>query len=69
MVLCLLYGGGICVLEYYFEVLEVLFGLILGLKVVIFFILYDVKGLLFVVINDLDFVVFLEFKRIYRVGK
>lgn len=39
---------------------------ILGIKVVVFFMLYDVKGLLLVVIEDDDLVIFFEDKIFYN---
>lgn len=65
VVWCVLWGGGICVLEYYFEVNEYLFINIFGLCVVMFFLFVCVYGLLLVVICDLDLVMFFEFKCIY----
>jgi pyruvate dehydrogenase E1 component beta subunit len=69
MVIRMPYGGGIRALEHHSESLEVLFGHIPGLKVVVPSTPYDAKGLLTSAIQDPDPVIFMEPKRIYRAFK
>jgi pyruvate dehydrogenase E1 component beta subunit len=69
MVIRMPYGGGVRALEHHSESLEVLFGHIPGLKVVIPSTPYDAKGLLLAAVRDPDPVIFLEPKRIYRAFK
>lgn len=69
MVIRMPYGGGIRALEHHSESLEVLFGSIPGLKLVIPSTPYDAKGLLTAAIKDPDPVIFMEPKRIYRAFK
>ena len=66
MVIRMPYGGGIRAPEHHSESMEVLFGHIPGLKVVIPSTPHDAKGLLIASIRDPDPVVFLEPARAYR---
>jgi pyruvate dehydrogenase E1 component beta subunit len=63
------YGGGVRALEHHAESYEAVLAHIPGLKVVIPSDPYDAKGLLIASIRDHDPVVFLEPKRLYRLGK
>ncbi|MGA1821724.1 MAG: alpha-ketoacid dehydrogenase subunit beta [Thermoplasmatota archaeon] len=63
------YGGGVRALEHHAESFETVLAHIPGLKVVIPSNPYDAKGLLISSIRDPDPVVFLEPKRLYRLGK
>jgi pyruvate dehydrogenase E1 component beta subunit len=63
------YGGGIRALEHHSESLDVLFGHIPGLKLVVPSTPYDAKGLLASAIQDPDPVIFMEPKKIYRAFK
>jgi pyruvate dehydrogenase E1 component beta subunit len=63
------YGGGVRALEHHAESYEGVLAQIPGLKVVIPSNPYDAKGLLIASIRDHDPVVFLEPKRLYRLGK
>jgi pyruvate dehydrogenase E1 component beta subunit len=63
------YGGGVRALEHHAESFEAVLAHIPGLKVVIPSNPYDAKGLLISSIRDHDPVVFLEPKRLYRLGK
>jgi pyruvate dehydrogenase E1 component beta subunit len=63
------YGGGVRALEHHAESFESVLAHIPGLKVVIPSTPYDAKGLLTSSIRDLDPVVFLEPKRLYRAFK
>ncbi len=63
------YGGGVRALEHHAESFESVLAHIPGLKVVIPSNPYDAKGLLISSIRDHDPVVFLEPKRLYRLGK
>ena len=63
------YGGGVRALEHHAESYEGVLAQIPGLKVVIPSNPYDAKGLLTASIRDHDPVVFLEPKRLYRLGK
>jgi pyruvate dehydrogenase E1 component beta subunit len=63
------YGGGVRALEHHAESFESILGHIPGLKTVIPSDAYDAKGLLISSIRDPDPVVFLEPKRLYRLGK
>jgi pyruvate dehydrogenase E1 component beta subunit len=63
------YGGGVRALEHHAESFESIFAHIPGLKTVIPSNAYDAKGLLISSIRDPDPVVFLEPKRLYRLGK
>ena len=69
MVLRAPYGGGIKALEHHAESMEVVYGHVQGLKVVIPSNPYDAKGLLIASIRDEDPVVFLEPKRLYHLSK
>jgi pyruvate dehydrogenase E1 component beta subunit len=69
MVLRAPYGGGVRALEHHAESFESVLAHIPGLKVVIPSDPYDAKGLLISSIRDPDPVVFLEPKRLYRLGK
>ncbi len=69
MVIRMPYGGNIRALEHHSESMEVLFGHIPGLKVVIPSTPYDAKGLLIAAIESDDPVIFMEPKRIYRAIK
>jgi pyruvate dehydrogenase E1 component beta subunit len=60
------YGGGIRAPEHHSESVEVLFGHVPGLKVVIPSTPHDAKGLLIAAIRDPDPVIFLEPSRAYR---
>lgn len=60
LVLCMLMGVGICVLEYYSEVIEVMFVYIFGVCVLVLLLLVWVYGLFLVVIDDFDLVIFFE---------
>lgn len=62
-------GGGIKGLEHHSESLEVFLGHIPGLKVVTPSTPYDAKGLLTAAIKANDPVIFMEPKRIYRLGR
>jgi pyruvate dehydrogenase E1 component beta subunit len=63
------YGGGVRALEHHAESFEGVLASIPGLKVVIPSNPYDAKGLLIASIRDHDPVMFLEPKRLYRLGK
>lgn len=63
------YGGGVRALEHHAESFESILAHIPGLKTVIPSDPYDAKGLLISSIRDPDPVVFLEPKRLYRLGK
>jgi pyruvate dehydrogenase E1 component beta subunit len=63
------YGGGVRALEHHAESYEGVLAQLPGLKVVIPSNPYDAKGLLIASIRDNDPVVFLEPKRLYRLGK
>lgn len=63
------YGGGVRALEHHAESYESILSHIPGLKTVIPSTPYDAKGLLISSIRDPDPVVFLEPKRLYRLGK
>jgi pyruvate dehydrogenase E1 component beta subunit len=63
------YGGGVRALEHHAESFEAVLAHIPGLKVVIPSNPYDAKGLLISSIRDHDPVMFLEPKRLYRLGK
>jgi pyruvate dehydrogenase E1 component beta subunit len=63
------YGGGVRALEHHAESFEAVLAHIPGLKVVVPSNPYDAKGLLIASIRDHDPVVFLEPKRLYRLGK
>ncbi len=63
------YGGGVRALEHHAESYEGVLAQLPGLKVVIPSNPYDAKGLLIASIRDHDPVVFLEPKRLYRLGK
>ena len=63
------YGGGVRALEHHAESFESVLAHIPGLKVVIPSNPYDAKGLLIASIRDQDPVMFLEPKRLYRLGK
>ncbi len=63
------YGGGVRALEHHAESYEGVLAQIPGLKVVIPSNPYDAMGLLIASIRDHDPVVFLEPKRLYRLGK
>ncbi len=63
------YGGGVRALEHHAESYEAVLAHLPGLKVVIPSNPYDAKGLLIASIRDHDPVVFLEPKRLYRLGK
>ena len=63
------YGGGVRALEHHAESYEGVLAQLPGLKVVIPSNPYDAKGLLIASIRDQDPVVFLEPKRLYRLGK
>jgi len=63
------YGGGVRALEHHAESFEGVLAQIPGLKVVIPSNPYDAKGLLISSIRDHDPVVFLEPKRLYRLGR
>jgi pyruvate dehydrogenase E1 component beta subunit len=63
------YGGGVRALEHHAESFESILAHIPGLKTVIPSNPYDAKGLLISSIRDPDPVVFLEPKRLYRLGK
>ncbi len=63
------YGGGVRALEHHAESYEGVLAQIPGLKVVIPSNPHDAKGLLIASIRDHDPVVFLEPKRLYRLGK
>jgi pyruvate dehydrogenase E1 component beta subunit len=63
------YGGGVRALEHHAESYESVLAHIPGLKVVIPSNPYDAKGLLISSIRDHDPVVFLEPKRLYRLGR
>ena len=63
------YGGGVRALEHHAESYEGVLAQIPGLKVVIPSNPYDAKGLLIASIRDHDPVIFLEPKRLYRLGK
>ena len=63
------YGGGVRALEHHAESFESVLAHIPGLKVVIPSNPYDAKGLLIASIRDHDPVMFLEPKRLYRLGK
>lgn len=63
------YGGGVRALEHHAESYEGVLAQIPGLKVVIPSNPYDAKGLLISSIRDHDPVVFLEPKRLYRLGR
>ncbi|MFW3145334.1 MAG: alpha-ketoacid dehydrogenase subunit beta [Thermoplasmatota archaeon] len=63
------YGGGVRALEHHAESFESILAHIPGLKTVIPSTPYDAKGLLISSIRDPDPVVFLEPKRLYRLGK
>ena len=69
MVIRMPYGGGVKALEHHSESLDVLFGHIPGLKLVVPSTPYDAKGLLASAIQDPDPVIFMEPKRIYRAFK
>jgi pyruvate dehydrogenase E1 component beta subunit len=69
MVLRAPYGGGVRALEHHAESFESVLAHIPGLKVVIPSDPYDAKGLLISSIRDPDPVIFLEPKRLYRLGK
>lgn len=69
MVVRMFCGGGVKVFEYYLEVFEVIYLYVLGLKVIMFLIFYDIKGLMLAVIEDNDLVIFLEYKYDYCVFK
>jgi pyruvate dehydrogenase E1 component beta subunit len=62
------YGGGVRALEHHAESFESILAHIPGLKTVIPANPYDAKGLLISSIRDPDPVVFLEPKRLYRLG-
>lgn len=63
------YGGGVRALEHHAESYESVLAHMPGLKVVIPSNPYDAKGLLIASIRDHDPVVFLEPKRLYRLGR
>ena len=63
------YGGGVRALEHHAESFEAVLAHIPGLKVVVPSNPYDAKGLLVSSIRDPDPVVFLEPKRLYRLGR
>ena len=63
------YGGGVRALEHHAESYEGVLAQIPGLKVVIPSNPYDAKGLLIASIRDHDPVIFLDPKRLYRLGK
>ncbi len=63
------YGGGINALEHHSESMEVMFGHIPGLKVVIPSTPHDAKGLMISAIESDDPIIFMEPKRIYRAIK
>ena len=63
------YGGGVRALEHHAESFESILAHIPGLKTVIPSTPHDAKGLLISSIRDPDPVVFLEPKRLYRLGK
>lgn len=63
------YGGGVRALEHHAESFESILAHIPGLKTVIPANPYDAKGLLISSIRDPDPVMFLEPKRLYRLGK
>ena len=63
------YGGGVRALEHHAESFESVLAHIPGLKVVVPSNPYDAKGLLIASIRDHDPVVFLEPKRLYRLGR
>ncbi len=69
MVIRMPYGGGIRALECHSESLEVMFASLPGLKLVIPSNPYDAKGLLISAMRSEDPVIFMEPKRIYRLGK
>lgn len=69
MVIRMPYGGGVKALEHHSESLDVLFGHIPGLKLVVPSTPYDAKGLMASAIQDPDPVIFMEPKRIYRAFK
>ncbi len=69
MVIRMPYGGGIRALECHSESLETLFASLPGLKLVIPSNPYDAKGLLISAIKSEDPVIFMEPKKIYRLGK
>jgi pyruvate dehydrogenase E1 component beta subunit len=69
MVVRVPYGGGVRALEHHAESFETVLAHIPGLKVVIPSNPYDAKGLLISSIRDPDPVVFMEPKRLYRLGK
>ncbi|MBI4994535.1 alpha-ketoacid dehydrogenase subunit beta, partial [Candidatus Peregrinibacteria bacterium] len=60
------YGGGVRALEHHSESMETLYIHIPGLKVVCPSTPYDAKGLLISAIRDLDPVIFMEPKKLYR---
>jgi len=69
MVVRVPYGGGVRALEHHAESFESVLAHIPGLKVVIPSDPYDAKGLLLSSIRDPDPVMFLEPKRLYRLGR
>ncbi len=68
MVLRMPYGGGVHAPEHHSESTEVIFAHVPGLRVVIPSTPADAYGLLLAAIRDPDPVVFLEPKRLYRLG-
>lgn len=66
MVIRMPYGGGVKALEHHSESLDVLFGHIPGLKLVVPSTPYDAKGLYASAIQDPDPVIIMEPKKIYR---
>ena len=69
MVVRIPYGGGIGAAEHHSESTEAVFAHIPGIKVVVPSTPKDARGLLLSAIEDPDPVLFLEPKKLYRLGK
>lgn len=65
--ICIFFGGGVGLLEYYFELLEGFYVNMFGFKVVICFNFDDVYWMLCQFIDSFDLVIFFELKCWYYI--